>query len=256
MKLRVEHLHFGYGARAVLRDVSFAADTGELLFVLGPNGAGKSTLFRCILGLLGGYRGRILVGDAEIGRLSPREIAHRVAYIPQNHAPTFNYSVRDMVLMGTTHELSATASPGKKQRERAEAALQRLGIEALSERGFSQLSGGEQQLVLVARAIAQQADTLVMDEPTANLDYGNQFRVLEQVRELARQGYAILLSTHNPQHALLYSDRILALGDGRVEADGAPEATLTEALIHKLYGVNARFVEHEGQKLILPLMKG
>ncbi|HWQ58337.1 MAG TPA: ABC transporter ATP-binding protein [Clostridia bacterium] len=255
MKLTVSHLSFGYGPHAVLRDVSFEAKPGELLCVLGPNGVGKSTLFRCILGLLADYRGNILIGGRDAGKLSPRARANFVAYIPQSHYPAFNYSVFEMVLMGATRELSALATPGARQREGAQTALSQLGIEDLAYRGFARLSGGEQQLVLIARAIAQKAEILVMDEPTANLDYGNQLRVLERVRGLSREGYAVLLSTHNPQHALMYADRILALHEGAVLADGAPDDTLTEELLMRLYGVEARFVAFEGQRVILPRAK-
>ena len=252
MKLSVAHLSFRYGSRAVLEDVSFEACEGELLCVLGPNGVGKSTLFKCTLGLLPDYEGQILLNGADAAKLSPRGRADLVAYIPQNHAPAFNYSVFDVALMGTTHELPAFASPGSRQREGAMRALEQLGIAELAQRGFAHLSGGEQQLALIARALAQQARILIMDEPTANLDYGNQLRVLERVRALSREGYAVLLSTHNPQHALMYADRILALRCGRAIANGPPEDTLTEELIKLLYGVDTRLVAADGHKLILP----
>jgi len=252
VKLTVSHLSFCYGARAVLEDVCFEAREGELLCVLGPNGVGKSTLFKCVLGLLPDYGGQVLLDGADAAKLSPRARAHRVAYIPQSHAPAFNYTVFDVALMGTTHELSAVASPGPRQREGAMRALEQLGIADLARRGFARLSGGEQQLALVARALAQQARLLVMDEPTANLDYGNQLRVLERVRALSREGYAVLLSTHNPQHALMYADNILALHKGRVVADGPPEETLSGELLKLLYGVDARLVAVEGHRLILP----
>ncbi|HOG01078.1 MAG TPA: ABC transporter ATP-binding protein [Clostridia bacterium] len=252
MKLNVSHLSFAYGSRAVLEDVCFEAREGELLCVLGPNGAGKSTLFKCVLGLLPDYEGQILLDGADAAALPPRARANRVAYIPQSHAPAFNYSVFDVALMGTTHQLSPIASPGPRQRESAMRALAQLGIAGFAQRGFANLSGGEQQLALIARALAQQARMLVMDEPTANLDYGNQLRVLARVRALSREGYAVLLSTHNPQHALTYADRILALHSGRVVADGPPGETLTQELLGLLYGVDARLVAIGGQKLILP----
>ena len=133
-------------------------------------------------------------------------------------------------------------------------ALDRVGAAQLAERDFTHLSGGEQQLVLVARAIAQQAGILVMDEPTSALDYGNQLRILGLVRELASEGYGVLLSTHNPQHALTFASRILALADGRVAALGRPEEVLTKALVHRLYGVNAAFAETQGGRMLVPLM--
>ena len=210
MNLSVQNLSFSYGERRVLSDISFTLEKGEFLSVLGPNGVGKSTLFRCILGLLHGYSGKITSDGEELSSMSKRELSRRIAYIPQINKPAFGYTVLDMVLMGTTRQLSPFAQPHRAQIEQAMDALERVGAKHLSERDFTHLSGGEQQLVLIARAIAQQAGILVMDEPTSALDYGNQLRVLKLVRELAGEGSAVLLSTHNPQHALTFASRILA----------------------------------------------
>ncbi len=255
MSLRVDHLSFSYGAHQVLRDISFELNRGEFLSVLGPNGVGKSTLFRCILGLLTDYSGQITSEGDDMRALSRREMSRRIAYIPQINRPAFGYTVLDTVLMGTTRQLSTFAQPGAAQVRLAKQSLARVGADHLMERDFTHLSGGEQQLVLVARAIAQQADTLVMDEPTSALDYGNQLRVLQLVRELAGEGYAVLLSTHNPQHALTFASRILALSGGGVAALGKPEEVLTEALIRELYGVNVAFADTKGGRVIVPMMQ-
>lgn len=252
MSITVDKLSFSYCTRSVLEDVSFHADEGKLLAILGPNGVGKTTLFRCILGLLPGYTGDILLDGANARSLSPRALAHRIAYIPQQHGQAFNYSVLDMVLMGTSHMLSAFSAPRARELAAARAALSQIGILPLAEKNYAHLSGGEQQLVLIARALAQQTTTLLMDEPTSSLDYGNQTRILEQVHALTREGYTILLSTHNPQHALWYADAALALQDGRVAAFGEPARVLTPALISNLYGVEAQFIPTEGGSVILP----
>lgn len=241
MSLCVSGLCFSYGKTPVLRDVSFTLDAGQLVALLGANGAGKTTLFRCILGLNEGYAGSIDINGSEVRSLSPRQISHRIAYIPQVHYPAFQYSVLEMVLMGTTHRLSLTGTPGKEETADVLAALRTLGIEHLARRDYGKLSGGEQQLVLIARALVQQTKLLLMDEPTASLDYGNQLRVLSAVRALARDGYTVLLSTHNPQHALSYADRVLALANGTLAADGAADAALSPALIRTLYGVDVEF---------------
>ncbi len=254
MSLTVESLSFAFGSREVLRGVSFEAERGELLSVLGPNGVGKSTLFRCILGSLEDYGGRILLDGEDVRGIPLRERAKRLAYIPQIHRPTFGYTVLDTVLMGTSRQLSAFQQPRREQTEIALAALERVGVAQLAERNFAHLSGGEQQLVLIARAIAQQSDTLVMDEPTSALDYGNQLRVLRQVRELSREGYTVLLSTHNPQHALTFADRVLALRDGAVEAFGNAESVLSPELMERLYGVKVTMAETPGGSIIVPLM--
>lgn len=252
MSIRVSGLHFAYSAVPVLNGIDFSLEKGELLAVLGPNGAGKSTLFRCILGAEKAYRGSITVDGQEARTLSPRALAARIAYIPQVHAYAFPYSVEETVLMGTAHTLSPFALPGKAQQAAAKAAMEAVGIAHLAEKTAAKLSGGEQQLVLVARALAQQAKVIVMDEPTSSLDYGNQARVLERVRALADAGYGIMLSTHNPQHALWYADRVLALSKGKVAAAGEPKAVITEGLLERLYGVRASLIETETGLFITP----
>lgn len=252
--LSVGSLSFSYGTAPVLRDVTFSVQKGMFLSVLGPNGVGKSTLFRCILGILPGYTGTITVEGENTRTLSRRKMAQKIAYIPQIHRPTFGYSVLDTVLMGTAQQIGAFAQPGEDQITVAHAAMERMGIERLAERNFAHLSGGEQQLVLVARAIAQRADILVMDEPTSALDYGNQLRVLKQVRTLSDEGYTILLSTHNPQHALSFAGQILALSAGQIVAFGKPEEVLTAELIHLLYDVDVEFAQTRGGRVIVPLI--
>lgn len=242
MKLEVSGLSFTYRRQPVLREVSFHLRGGELLSVLGPNGVGKTTLFKCVLGIVNGYEGRVTVEGDDVRRLTPRQMAQRVAYIPQVNRPAFGYTVLDTVLMSTTHSLPPFASPRREQRDIAMDALRHMGVEALAPRNFSLLSGGEQQLVLIARALAQRSGILVMDEPTSSLDYGNQLRVLERVQALAAEGYAVMLSTHNPQHALTFANRLLALQGGRAIAFGDTAKHLTPDLLHTLYGVDAEFV--------------
>ena len=238
MRLRVEDLHFSYGNLEVLKGVSFGVESSGFVSLLGPNGAGKSTLFRCMLGLLEPASGSVHICGRNIQTMPAAELSHRVAYIPQSHHPVFNFSVFDMVLMGTTSQLSPFATPGKQQRQLAEAAMERVGIAHLRDRGCSNISGGERQLALIARGIAQQAKILVMDEPSASLDYGNKLRVMEMVKDLTRDGYTVIQSTHDPDQAYLYSDQILALYDGKILANGTPRDTISSDLICALYGVD------------------
>ena len=177
-----------------------------------------------------------------------------MAYIPQINRPAFDYSVLDTVLMGAARNVGVFSQPGREETAQAMEALERVGAAHLARRGFMHLSGGEQQLVLVARALAQKAEILVMDEPTSALDYGNQLRVLQLVRQLASEGYGVLLSTHNPQHALTFATRILALSEGRVAALGAPGEVLTEDMIHRLYGVRAAFADTAAGRVIAPII--
>ncbi len=240
MSIEVRELRFGYGSGEVLRGVSFTAKTGELTSVLGPNGVGKSTLFRCLLGLMKGYEGSIAVDGTDTRRLSARALAKKIAYIPQSHYPSFNYSVFNMVLMGTTSQVSLLSSPGPKQRSAAEEALRQVGVLHLKDKGYTHISGGERQLVLIARALVQAAPVLVLDEPTANLDYGNQIRVMEELRRLTAAGYTVIQSTHNPEQAFLFSHKVVAMQEGRVLAEGAPSRVVTEELMASLYGADIR----------------
>jgi len=209
-----------------------------MLSVLGPNGAGKSTLFYCILGILKNYQGTIFIDGINVWDITIRDMAKRIAYIPQSYYPSINYSVFDMVLMGTTRQISAFSTPGKAQMEQAEEALRRMGIEHLSQRGFNRISGGERQLTMIARALAQNSHILIMDEPTANLDFGNQIRVLSQIKSLTNDGYTIIQSTHNPDQTFLFSDLVLALKDGEVFAFGKPSDVIKQEMIRSLYGID------------------
>ena len=252
MSLVIEDLSFSYGKQNILDHISFRAEGGELLAVLGPNGAGKTTLFKCILGLKKGYTGTVSVDGTDVRQFSNRELAHRIASIPQIHPMSFQYSVMDMVLMGTSHMISPVSVPGKEQERIALEALDRLGISELSARPYDQLSGGEQQLVFIARALAQQAKILIMDEPTASLDYGNRTHVLSLIRKLADEGYTILMSTHDPQHALWYGTKALALSNGSVTAFGTPTEVLTEELLSGLYGKEIRLFDTPSGPVAVP----
>ena len=246
MKLTVENLSFSYRRKPVLHDVSFSLEQGQVLCVLGPNGVGKSTLFRCLLGLLKNYTGSVLLDDRQASGLTQRELARRIAYIPQFSAPVFQYSVFHTVLMGTTSQIGTFSTPGKAQEALAMQALETMGIAGLKDRPVGMLSGGERQMVLIARALAQNSPLLVMDEPTASLDFGNSIRVMEMVRRLADKGYGIVLSTHNPDLALRYGTHALVLDEGRVCSFGRPEQAVTPQLLSRIYGVEVEILPVEG----------
>ncbi len=249
MSISVRDLGFSYGSHEVLRDLTFDIPDGTLVNILGPNGVGKSTLFRCILGLNPNYTGSIEVNRKDMRKLSIKERAREISYIPQSHASVYDYEVLDVVLMATGADLRMLSNPGCSQRKRAYEALERIGIEKFAHRLYTQLSGGEQQLVLVARALAQNANTIVMDEPTSALDYGNTVRVLSCIRQLAREGLSIIQSTHNPDHAFLFSDKTLVLKDGRIDAYGSPYDVITSELISGLYSVDVEVNSLYGDKV-------
>lgn len=252
MKLSVDNLSFSYGQEEVFHNISFTLSSGEFMSVLGPNGVGKSTLFRCILGNLSSYTGRILIDEKNVKEMSRKERAKSIAYIPQIHRPTFGYTVLDTVLMGVGRQVGTFSLPKKEHFDIARDAICRVGAEHLQDRNFAKISGGEQQLVLIARAIAQQSSFFVMDEPTSALDYGNQLRILNLVRKLADEGYGILISTHNPQHALSYANTMLALHEGNAVVYGEPAKSLDEELIRTLYGVNVELISSSSGNVIVP----
>lgn len=248
-------MNFSYENHEVLRNIDFLAGSGELIAVLGPNGVGKSTLFKCILGLLKPSSGSILLGDSDIKAMSRSELAKRIAYIPQSSVPSYNYTVLDTVLMGITNKLSAFETPSAEHVEEAVSILESLGIADLRHRGCGRLSGGELQLVLLARALLQSTNIIIMDEPTANLDYGNQFKAMEHIKDLVKQGYTVIFSTHDPNLALLHASRVLSLKDGTLAADGSPQKVLTEKSLSLLYniGVVIREVEYNGANVNISL---
>jgi iron complex transport system ATP-binding protein len=237
VRLEALDLAFGYPGKPVGRGVSLSTAGGEILCLLGPNGSGKTTLFRTLLGLLPAQGGTVTLDGRRLAAMPRAEVARRVAYVPQAHAAHFPYTVREMVLMGRTAHLGPFARPSDADRQRAAAALASLGILELAEADYTRISGGQRQLALVARALAQAAPLLVMDEPTASLDFGNQALVLRHVRALQAQGLGVLLSTHDPDHAFACATAVALLHHGRLQAVGPPEAVLTPDRLAQAYGI-------------------
>jgi len=233
--LQVESLAFGFPGRTIGRDVSFSLGSGEVMCVLGPNGGGKTTLFRTVLGLLEKHSGSITLEGKPIESLSRTEVAKLIGYVPQGHSGYFAYTVRDFVLMGRTAHLGIFSSPSKKDFDVADRALASLGMAHLAGRPITEVSGGERQLALVARALAQEPKLLVMDEPTASLDFGNQAMVLGRIRDLAAEGYGIVLSTHDPDHALLVGTRVAVIAEGGLRAVGTPQEVVTAEMLSAIY---------------------
>jgi iron complex transport system ATP-binding protein len=248
MKLAAHALVFGYPGKTIGRDVDIELAAGEVLCLLGPNGGGKTTLFKTLLGLLKKQGGSITLNGADITRWSRQRLARVIAYVPQASAGYFPYTVIDTVLMGRTARIGLFATPSRHDRAIAEAALARVRLADFADAIFTRLSGGQRQLVLIARALAQEPKILVMDEPTASLDFGNQVLVLNHVRELARQGIGIILSTHDPDHAFACADRVALLHEGRLIACGSPEDVVTSANLQRLYDVAVDIVNLPGSQ--------
>ncbi|MFP3921373.1 MAG: ABC transporter ATP-binding protein [Dichotomicrobium sp.] len=254
MMLEARDLTIGYGSTVVGSDLSLSVRPGEILCLLGPNGCGKTTLFKTLLGLIPPIGGTVTIGNALLSRLSRAEIAQTIAYVPQQHAPPFPYEAIEIVLMGRTARLRPFAQPGAADRRIAQAALERLGIADLAGRDYSRLSGGQRQLVLIARALAQEAPLMVMDEPTASLDFGNQARVLREVADLAHAAGAeergVILSTHDPDQAFALGAEVLLMRDGRIAGRGAPETALTGESLSAVYGVPVTVERTESGRLV------
>lgn len=237
MKLEASHLDFGYRGHRVGSDVSLFLSSGEVLCLLGPNGSGKTTLFKTLLGLLAPQGGQVLVDGAD-ARHKPRDqVARLLSYVPQAHAAFFPFTVSEVVLMGRTAHLGVFSSPSRHDREVAQAAIERMGLGRLAGSIYTRISGGERQLALIARALAQDGRIIVMDEPTANLDFGNQVRVMEHIQAVARAGVGVLLSTHDPDQAFLCADRVAMLHEGKLARMGTPAEAITAESLHELYGV-------------------
>lgn len=241
--ISVEGITFSYpGRRAVFKEITLAVEEGDVYSLLGPNGTGKSTLLKCMAGLISPSHGRILLDGREINGMQPYEIARRVGFVPQTQVSPFPFRVRDIVLMGRASHLNAFATPSAKDEAIAADALAHVGISHLADRACTAISGGEWQLVLIARAIAQRPKTLLLDEPTSHLDLGNQMRVLDVIRGLAEGGMTIVVATHFPDHALLTSSKVAILKDQRIIATGPPEEVIREDTMRQAYGTDVRIM--------------
>lgn len=251
-ELEARGLAFFRGPRKILDGASLNIRSGEVLALLGANGAGKTTFLRLLMGFLTPDSGEIALDGAPLAKLSRRAIAQKLAYVPQSHVAPFPYLARDVVALGRLPR-QGWFGGGRDDGKIAEKFLARLNIAHLAERPYTELSGGERQLVLLARALAQGAQILVLDEPMAGLDYGAQMRLMALLRELAGQGCGVLMSTHHPEHAHWACDRAAILARGRIAAVGAPSDILDCEAISALYGVAVEgFDAPSGRRVFIP----
>ena len=262
-RLAVESLTFRYSSRAenvrVFEDVSLALVPGEVLVLLGPNGTGKSTLLKCMAGLLKPQQGRVLLDGVDVATIGPSRLARRIGYVPQSNASTFPFKVRDVVVMGRAPHLNTLASPSKPDVDIANRMIEEAGITHLADRSCHQISAGEWQMVLIARALTQQPDILLFDEPTSHLDIGNQVRILDSIRRLSRRGFTIVMASHVPDHAFMAGDRVAILKDRHLMALGRPDAVITAENLRRAYGVEvlvADIVAEVGRRVCVPVVRG
>ena len=235
MTLEGRNLTIGYSDHTVGRGLDVAFKTGEVLALLGPNGGGKTTLLKTLLGLIKAKAGEVWLDGKPLDGYSIRERARVVAYVPQVHIGTFAFTVETVVLMGRTAHGNLFSRPSAHDRDVTQAVLERFGIARLSDRPYTMISGGERQLVLLARALAQEPQFIVLDEPTASLDFGNQGKVMNEIKALAQSGHGVLFTTHDPNHALRAADRAYLLRDGTRITEGPVASVLNQTQLQELY---------------------
>lgn len=234
--LDVNNVRFSYGRKPeTLKGVTFSLEEGDIMCLLGSNGTGKTTLLRCLLGFARPSAGTIDFNGIDLLKEKPRKRAQLMAYVPQSTQIAFPYTAFEVVLMGRISHLSAGASHSMHDKRAAMNAMERLKITHLAECRYQEMSGGERQMVLVARALAQNAKLLVMDEPTANLDYHNQVKILSAIKYLASQGLGILMTSHYPDHAFLACTKVALMKNGVIESCGKPEEIVTSENLTALY---------------------
>lgn len=257
MRLVADRICYAYRpGNDVLHGVSLAVDESRILFVLGANGSGKTTLLDCLSGVRTPRSGSIAVDGIRLTDLSVRERARRIGVVPQLHEPVFSYTVGQAVLMGRAPHLGLFARPGREDWEAVVRALDAVGVTGLRDRPYTGISGGERQLVLIARGLAQGAGCLLMDEPAAHLDPHHQHNVLSVVRQLADEGFSFVVTSHHPNNALLYADEVVFLADGSSTTHGAPEVAITEESLRAAYEMEFEIVRGtDGTRAIVPRVK-
>ena len=243
MILEVRNLKFAYHAgKTVFHDVNFSLGAGEILTILGPNGAGKSTLLNCLANLLDPVSGEINLEGRNIREIPLREVAQVIGYVPQNHTSAYSYSIRDFVVMGRAPYLGMFQKPSEKDYAIAERVMEDLGIMRFADHPYTEVSGGERQQAMIARAIVQEPKIIMFDEPTNHLDYGNQMRMIRKVQRLADQGYAVIMTTHMPNHAMQLGGKTAILNrDGYLRV-GSTEEIITEDVLEEIYQEKIRIV--------------
>ncbi len=262
--ISVSHVSFSYGDRSIFEDINFSVEPGQIFCLLGPNGCGKTTLLDCMLGFHRLRSGRVHIMGKDSLKLRPGRIARSIAYVPQRHERTFPYTVRQIVTMGRAPYLGLFQAPSKADRRMADEALERIGIQHLSDRPYTLLSGGETQLVMIARALVQKTPVMILDEPAAHLDFRYELVIMEVINELVKEtGLAIIMATHFPNHGFYFQNSgvntsVALFYKGGFLAVGPPESILDEKQLRQVYGVNTRVITFRAEngsamKHIVPL---
>ena len=257
-----ENISFAYKKEhLILNDISLEVNSGEIVCVLGPNGTGKTTMLRCLLGFNKPSKGKITIDGKQMHELGVKNRAKCLAYVPQYSSISFPYTLKEFVLMGITAYISYGMPFSKVDYDFAIKTIDRLGISHISDSLYNELSGGQKQMVLLARALTQDAKILIMDEPTANLDYSNQVKMLETIKQLVNEGYGILMTSHFPDHAFLTESRVILMKGGKKLYDGNPDEIITTESLTNLYQTNVEVSEinikayEKSIKVCVPILK-
>lgn len=262
--IELKNASFSYDTRKIFKDISFSVNKGEVFCVLGPNGCGKTTLLDCILGILKLNDGDILFNNTSIKSIKPKQLAEFLAYVPQNHQRTFPYTVEEIVLMGRAHKTKLFSAPNESDKQIVIEALERVGIKSLAKRPYTQISGGQCQLVMIARALAQESKIIIMDEPTSHLDFKHELILLELIVDLIKErDISIIMATHFPNHPYYFENKginttIALMNNGSFEEVGSPRQVLSESNIKKVYSINSKVItcnidENSSIRQVIPL---
>ena len=252
--LEIRNLSFGYRESPVLRDISLSLAEGDVLTLLGPNGSGKTTLLNCIIRFLEDYQGTILLNGTNTSKMTTKQMAEMVAYVPQMGQLSFDYTVKEFVVMGRCARMGLLAQPKNDDYRIVEDKLNIMGVSHLSERNLDELSGGERQLAYIARALVQEPKIILFDEPTSALDYGNQINTLRLISSLRNQGFAVVMTTHNPDHCMMLGGKVAILDKRGTLEVGQIDEVLNEEKLRHVYGTDLRmvFVEDAQRTVCIP----
>jgi len=262
--IKIEKASFSYGQQQIFADLNFVLGTGEIFCLFGPNGCGKTTLLENILGLLKLNQGSIFINNLNIANLKPAQLAKKMAYLPQFHNKTFPYKVKEIVLMGRAAYTPFFSAPSKEDKKKVDHVLKLIGIYHLRERPYLNLSGGESRLVMLARALVQEAQVIVMDEPTSHLDFRHELEILEIIVKLIKEkGLSIIMSTHFPNQAFYFENKGIKttlgiMNNKKLLFQGSPEKVLTEKNMEEIFKIKTKILsyseaENEKLKYLIPL---